>query len=324
MSTRKKIFWIDDDPKRKRFAEEIGAKFVNASNARLPEEIGDIFDSEQQPFLVVLDQFLTKTKDENPLLQRGSTIAEALKEKWPNCPVVCITAAENLSGKIDNRTRSTYDKLFRSYNFSQYKDEIESIASGFALVTKKATNANDLVSLLKPPKNETDRLLETLPGELRKNFLDASYASNFFRWVGHLFDRPGFLYDDLWAATFMGLSEEGFSKVSNEFEKAKYKGIFVHASARRWWLILLTEVLFQLSEPAPWEMSWHVGRRLSKKFKKTDYSKCYKCKKPFPEIVAYLDSESPERHAMHLACTELHPAYKRQLYFEDIRMMAGD
>lgn len=322
MSSRNKIIWIDDDPKRKRFADEMGAEFINARLLHLPENIESIFEG-KQPYLIILDHFLINTRDENRLLQRGSTIAEAFKEKWPTCPVICITATDNFQN-IDLRTRSTYDKLFRSYNFSQYRDEIDSIARGYALIAKKTLSETSLITLLKPPKDEVDRLSETLPSELRKNSLDPSFPSAFYNWVEHIFDRPGFLYDDLWAATFLGLTEEGFQKISDKFEKAKFTGIFSRDSESRWWLVSLTEILFNLVEPEPGERSWHVGRQLSRKLKKADYSKCYKCKKPFPETVAYLDSESTERRAMHLECTELHPGYKRQLYFEDIRMMAGD
>jgi hypothetical protein len=55
------------------------------------------------------------------------------------------------------------------------------------------------------------------------------------------------------------------------------------------------------------------------------YSECYACddENP-PDTVAYLDTESDERQPMHLKHTVLHPGFKRELFFEDIRMMTDE
>jgi hypothetical protein len=130
--------------------------------------------------------------------------------------------------------------------------------------------------------------------------------------------RPGFLFDHLWAATTIGVNEQGWARVEDRFEKAKYKGAFANKDEPRWWSSQLTAVLYKLEEPQPGQLSWHVGRRL---VRAEHYSRCYRCDGEYPETVAYLDSESDERRPMHLDCTTLHPHYKRELYSEDIRMM---
>lgn len=320
-----KIYWIDDDPGRKHFANDIGASFVDARSASFTDEL-DALLSGRMPKLVILDHFLRNTKSENRMYKRGSTIAEAIKEQWPNCPVIGVTAAAN-EADIDQRTRLTYDQLFHSYRFLNNRSQINVMADGFAQIKKKEPKSvKSLISLLKPPKDEVARLEAALPSELKGEMLDDSTPSLFYRWVNRITNRAGFLYDHLWVATFLGLNEKGFEKVMGEFERARFTGIFSDNEDPRWWSSLLTEILFNTVTPELSEMSWSVGRRLPN-ITQGDYSRCYKCRKsdPPPETVAYLDSVDYERRfPMHLEHTALHPGFKREMYFEDIRLMEGD
>jgi len=179
------------------------------------------------------------------------------------------------------------------------------------------------IILLSPPDDEKNRLIDAFPESLKKLSLDASAASTFYHWVRHLRDRAGFLYDELWAATIIGLNEGGFAKVRDLFEEAKYTGIFYLENDPTWWSSSLIDLLYKNVKPETEQFTWHLGRKLSD-FGDEDFSVCFKCEKPFPETVAYLDRESSERYAMHLECTVLHPSYKKELFFEDVRMMDGN
>lgn len=178
---------------------------------------------------------------------------------------------------------------------------------------------------MKPLKDERSRLKATLPNDLKVSSLDAGAPSTFYRWVKHLFERPGFLYDELWASTFLGLNEIGFEKIKGTFDNARYKGIFNNDDEIRWWSNRLTELLFDAVAPESGEMSWDIGRKLEG-ISREDFSRCYNCRKttPAPETVAFLDRESQDKRPMHLGCTILHPSFKRELYFEDVRMMEGE
>jgi len=274
--------------------------------------------------MVILDHILDKTPTTNPFFKRGSTIAEAIKEQWPACPVIGVTNIDKIED-IDRRTKLTYDALFRYYNFGDYLERIESIAEGFALIAKKSpSTAVQLVDLLKGSREESERLVSALPDNLKEPFIDASVASSLYRWVDHLMSRPGFLYDTLWAATFLGINESGLTKIQKHFEKGKYTGVFSVDGDPRWWSGLLTVLLFKLAPPESGEFSWNVGRRLDG-ITPRYYSECYVCdEKDPPEIVAYLDSQTDERQPMHLKHTVLHPGHKRELFFEDIRMMESE
>lgn len=322
MSTAKKIIWIDDNSGRKSTADDIGAKFIDVSGKDLAQVVENLLGG-AQPSLIIVDHILDKITSTNPMFQRGSTVAEAIKEQWPACPVVGVTSADTVK-TIDVRTKKTYDALFPFFRFGNYIDAIEAIDRGFRAITKeRPQNTRALLSFLKPPADEVVRLTDALPEDLKKNFRDASVASRLYTWVEKLMSRPGFLYGPLWAATYLGLNEQGFQKVIGSFQKAEYRGLFALKDDPRWWSSQLPDLLYKQAKPQSGEMSWHVGRRLPG-IKKEHYSRCYSCRKEYPDTVAYLDAASDEQHAMHMECTVLHPAFKRELYFEDIRMMKGD
>ncbi len=322
MTTSRAIVWIDDNPGRARTADDLGAEFVNVQNKDLAPKVEKLLNG-PAPALVILDHVLDKTTTKNPVFLKGSTIAEAIKEHWPCCPVVGVTNVDNLQD-IDERTKGIYDALFSFQDFSQYIDRIDAIKKGFAFVARtKTTTARQLVQLLKPPEDEVERLVRALPYDLKKSFRDPSVGSRLYRWIEGLMARPGFLYNKFWAATFLGLTESGFQKVAGRFKKGKYTGAFARSDDPRWWSSRLSELLYKQSDPQTKEMSWHTGRRLPG-IKKHHFSRCYACDDESPpETVAYLDAVSNEQYAMHLKCTELHPRYKRELYFEDVRMMRG-
>jgi hypothetical protein len=321
MKKRDKIVWIDDNPDRQSTAKDLGANFVNVKGEDLALVLNKVLES-PPPQLVIIDHVLDKVgANKHRILLKGSTIAEGLKEKWPACAVVGVTNADNLKG-IDIRTEGTYDALFPFQDFKKYFDRIGGIADGFALLAKKRLTQRALVKLLKPPEDEIPRLLDALDDDIKARLQDVSSPSRFYRLVERLLERAGFLYDALWSATFLGVNEAGFAKVADAFELAKYKGVFARPDDTRWWSGALASQLYKLCSPQAGELSWHVGRRLPG-IKKEHFSSCYFCKEDYPETVAYLDQASEEQYAMHLKCTEPHPLHKRELYFEDIRVMRG-
>lgn len=321
MSYLDQIVWIDDNGDRRVIAESVGAIFVHLGldtpdiDAKLEE-----FLTGQKPKLVILDHFLDPP--ESQIYKRGSTIAEAVKDKWPACPVIGITAAD-LSG-INERTRGAYDEFFDYTRFKDHLGQIEVIAHGFQTVAGNAPlDQNKVLSLLNAPKGDGERLIGAMPDLLRKMEEDSSRPSVVYEWIQHLYQRPGFLYDTLWTATFVGLTIEGFAKVEERFREGLYSGVFGRAEDKRWWSNELSRLLYSFVSGSSDGSTWNAIRSYEG-LDEGDFSKCRKCGKDFPETVGFEDSESDNRYAMHLECTVLHPAYKRELFFEDIRMMDGD
>lgn len=320
MSNTNKIIWIDDNPDRAKTSVDIGAEFIDVNRkAGNIEEILQIFFAEGEPSLVILDHFLNDASSTNQLFQRGSTIAEAIKEQWPNCPVVGITNYD-VAG-INERTRHAYDELFAFEKFGDHVEFLKALGGDFDCVeTATEDDPKSIVKLVKPPKEEIPRLVDSMPTPLKGDQIGQGYSSLYYEWVRKIKDKPGFLYDDLWAATFIGLNVDGFAKVKGLFEGAMYDGIFSDGVAERWWQFSLREILYDKVRPNSGEYSWQVGRRLTND--EADYSVCHNCDGAFPETVAYLDATSAERQPMHLNCTALHPRFNRELFFEDIRIMA--
>jgi CheY-like chemotaxis protein len=327
MKTKRQIIWIDDEPNRKKTADllnessTIPVDFRSMKNKDLAEEVEKILKG-PQPSLVVLDHILDQTATSTALLRRGSTIAEAIKERWPTCPVIGVTGVDR--NRIDVRTQQTYDDLFESVNFGQYYERIDAIARDFARIARRRPKSvSDVVDLLKPPKEEVPPLEAALPQDLTKT-RDGSVASRLYRWVSRVLrGRPGFLYDELWSATLLGLNETGLKKVERLFKHALYAGVFAVMNEPRWWKTKLSDILYARCPPDKGELSWHVGRRLPG-IRSEHFSKCYVCKQDYPDTVAFLDIATDERRAMHASCTEVDPRFKRELYFEDLRVMRGE
>src|SRR5688500_16843645 len=102
MSKSNRIAWIDDNPNRESTADVLGAQFISVKGADLAAAVEQLLNAPQRP-LVILDHILDKTLSDNPVFQRGSTIAEAIKEQWPSCPVIGVTNAKTVGG-INLRT----------------------------------------------------------------------------------------------------------------------------------------------------------------------------------------------------------------------------
>ena len=314
------IYWIDDNPDRASTANDVGATFIDLTAEAGVEHFERVFE-DPEPRLVVVDHILDHSADGlSHLFRRGSTIAGAVKERWPRCPVVGVTNADNLNS-ADLRGLETYDDLFKFEDFEQNIDRIRLIAEGFAKVSRiRNSSPQRIIRQLRPPSEDVDRLESILPETLKRSRSAKGLASEIYAWVENLRSRPGFLFDRLWAATHLGLNERGYRLTEANFAESMYDGIFLHPRDPRWWRTLLTAKLYEQCEPDVGEFPWQVGRRLPNVTRK-HFSKCYVCGEEYPETVAYVDEVSDERHAMHLKCTVAHPGFKRALLFEDIRMM---
>ena len=328
MKSQGRILWIDDNPERRKFASHIkdesglSVDFCDVKGKKFADYLSDVLER-RQPALVILDHVLDKTASEKRVFKTGASVAEVLRYKWPSCPIICVTAAEKMKF-IDERTKRLYDDIFLITEFGTVLPRFRVVARDFRRVSSsRLRKPDDLLQLLDTPKPDRQRLLAMLPEDLKKDFGDPSLASRLYAWVQHvLLERPGFLYDDLWAATFLGITPKAFAKIGKRFSRAAYKGVFAFPNRRRWWTSILSDVLYRLCPPQPGEMPWEIGRRL-KGVTRRDYSECDVCGEPLPQTVAYLDVISKERRPMHLKCTVPHPGFKKEMFFEEIRMMRG-
>jgi len=318
------FLWIDDESERIRDARSLARSlkieviFEDAKNKELVEILQGIL-SGREPDLVLIDHRLDKVL-EGGIIQTGSTTAEVIREKWPECPIVCITAVR--LEDIDLHKKSIYEQvieypeLFQNYSF------LISLAKSFKILRRKRPkDIKGFMNVIKTPSADRPRLDAILPEELKKNYEDKSLVISISRWVRHtLMSKPGFLYDRLWAATSLGIKEQSFEKVQNTLAEASYKGIFADEGNLRWWQTRIKEILYTKFPVDEGQFTWELGRKMNGVTKR-DYSVCYVCKKAFPETVGFTDETARTRKPMHLRCSVPHPGFEKALFFEEIRMM---
>lgn len=327
MSNAFKVFWIDDNPLRVKEARnleerlKIKVKFIDVKGKDLPGELKCVL-SQDEPDLILMDHMLRDVND--GVFDRGSTATEVIREKWTDCPIVCITAIPLKD--IDIHKQSIYEDIFELDKISSYDSTLISIAASFqTLKESRPTDIDDFIALLKAPGDEYDRLKSVLPITLKdkESYTDKSLLISISRWVRQmLIKKPGFLYDRLWTSTLLGIKEESFSKVEHLFTEAKYSGIFADKGNERWWQSKLREIMYSIFPDSNLIYPWELGRKFSE-LTGSDFSKCYASGEDYPETVAYIDDSSGKRVPMRLRFTVSHPDFEKTLFFEEIRMMKG-
>ena len=324
MSKKLRFIWIDDDLDRESTATSLQERlnamvaFKNANRQDLLSLLGEI-RREAEPDLILMDHRFTKAEKQF----FGSTAAEHLREKWPDCPIVCVTAAR--LEEVDAHKSALYEQVIELDKLSECDLILVSIAESFRkLRGNPPENTEQLINYLKAPKDDRQRLEAVIPDGIKMTYKDKKSSLLLIsKWVRNtLMKKPGFLYDKLWAATLLGIKKESFHKVRHLFTKAKYSGIFAHKEEDLWWQSKVRSILSSLVESDKVLLPWEMGRLLPDITPK-DYSKCYKSSEDFPEIVAYIDESATDRAPMRLRYTDPHPRFDSALFFEEIRMMKG-
>lgn len=319
-----RFVWIDDSTEREidaiNLADELEVKveFVSLFKEEVSKKLVTLTEG-AEPDLIILDHSLNKSISET--IKTGSTAASFLHETWPKCPIVSCTAVE--PNEIDFRNKSAYEAMFQSKCISSHYSTILSIAEGFKLLKSiEIKNIDVLINTLSFPSEDLQNLKKIIPMEIKEDVNDIGIISEWFRWCDNiLFRRPGFLYNEQWAANFLGLTLDGFKTISSQFELAKYSGVFKDESNPLWWKSLLLDELTKKIEITG--LPWVVGRELVSD--ETMFSKCYVSNEDFPETIAATDgTNSSSWQPMKLKKTVSHPSFENMLFFEDLRIMLAE
>jgi hypothetical protein len=189
-------------------------------------------------------------------------------------------------------------------------------------------NSKILFKLLQVSVNIEDRLKLVFPNELReglsppesKKFPEGNTIA-FARWLHQiLFKYPGFLYDELHAATHLGFKTNCFKRLSAKFKDAKYSGVFAKTNQPLWWGSKLNDIIFsspkaqKYASSNPWEIAPLVFN-----ISKNDLSKCAVCGNNLPETVGFNLKDDSDLRPVHYKCSIPHPEKKRELYFDGPR-----
>jgi hypothetical protein len=325
MSRKLKFIWIDDDAGREMSAINLGKQldvecyFINVK----PVDVDYMLKVDQiKPDFILIDHNLTDIGTGK--IKKGSTVAALIREMHPTIAIACITGQESKS--IDSQQRLSYETVFSYDDIKDHYLSMYSIAESYRkLKTNQPKDTSELFNLMKVPNEDLKKLENICPHEIKENFNDPGIFANISQWIRNvLVERPGFLYDRLWAATLLGLNESGFKKVEILFLSARYNGPFADQSKERWWKADLLKILSQ--KVPTFGLPWERGRLLLPKLTARHFSKDYYSndEEEYPEVVAFLDETTSVRQQMKLKYTVPHPRYEKLLFFEEIRMMKAD
>ncbi len=260
------------------------------------------------PHLLVIDHVFNAAL---PFGLKGSSVAHLLRGAFPKVPMVCVTAMFDRPRKFDQEDISEYTALFLYQQLEDHIEDLYAIARDFGRLHAEGKNVRShLVAALKPPPRDKDDLMGVLPEEFQAE-RHATTEHRMARWIFNvLMARPGFLYDTLHTATLLGLTEPGFAKIQDQFEKARYRGVFATESRPLWWLSALRNRLFELAGGDAPDLPQLAGRSLTG-IVEADFSVCYMTKKPDPPPDAVVDADTTrdaKRRVVRRQYSEKHPS----------------
>ncbi len=315
---RLRFVWIDDKASKVEAYRDVVE--AGLGNARASIELIEIkndalevlgkwssLNKKGPPDLFVIDHIFIRSL---PFGLKGSSIAHLLRGTFPKVPMVCVTAMFDEPNTFDQEDISEYTALFLYQNLENHIEDLFAVAKDFPkLHSPKKGVRQHVIACLKAPSRDKEDLSRVLPEE----FQDETHATTqhrVARWIfGVLLRRAGFVYDRLFAATLLGLTEGGLRKVEPLFERALYRGVFATERDPRWWATAIRNVLFDIAgEDAP-DLPQYAGRTLPG-ISKDDYSVCYISKRtdPPPDAVVFADAtRNAKRRVVRRQYSEQHP-----------------
>jgi len=239
-----KVLYIDDEiGKPRRDAQQIKSllEMSNELECDLQPPPKNIFDSPAvMPDALLVDLDLSAAKvDGMSISYFGSTLAAEMRMRHSQCPIILITRAYIIgrnrqwleeSGDVD----LILDKDAINSNPDRARADIVALVKGFEdLRTVEGKGWKHVVDLFQADGDEIKLIQEAAPPLDHGSWNIPQMA----RWIRSVvMGFPGILYDELTAATRLGISLESFRKGSlQEFLKgSKYTGLFSSLSDR-WW-----------------------------------------------------------------------------------------
>ena len=240
------VRYIDDVARdRERFETLLTAKGfrVEAEAPSANMKTRQILDGGPDVFLV--DYELTKKeKGRETVAYQGGALASAIRESCPERPIVLFTRESLMRGsyQVAEDVRGSFDDIIYKGTVERDPERartiIASLARGFkGLRQKRKRSWQALFACLDARATEHDVLRRAAPpmspwakmGQWRVH-----EASHWIRRV--VLEYPGIIYDELHAATALGISTESFGtkRLQSHLTSARYTGVF-EEEAPRWW-----------------------------------------------------------------------------------------
>lgn len=299
-----KTIYIDDEDEELRKYKRMFESDERAKNqfeiiaVNSQKQIGDLINEvkKEKPGLILVDLDLTIPKEGLLLGVSGTTLSTALREEFPEVPIVLFTKIDFL------KIQKLSPKLLFSLDAAIYKsdlfkedgtnlDYLDKLAIGYKeLRNAKSKTWIELLKIIEAPENDYDSLKLSDPPTISENEWSVFDAAHWIR--NTLLKYPGILYDPIHAATYLGISKDTFllRSVQDLFAKAKYSKMFAPIEGR-WWKSRLQEIAELIMDekerdfivregfPSAWE-------RVHKT--KIERATCIFCEKEPAEWVCYI------------------------------------
>ncbi|MEW8287221.1 MAG: hypothetical protein AB2697_14630 [Candidatus Thiodiazotropha endolucinida] len=278
------IWWVDDD-----FLDSSRDNYrvlrLYEKDNRLaivgypPLEFEKVLENTKKaPELFLIDYKLNEIENSEgkKYAYTGTGLVGRIRDKFPEHPIYMVSRILEKRHLIEDV--DLFDRLLMHESLTAREKTAKEILINDALDYQKIRRIRNrhsikpILNLLSIPKGETKDFEELLPEQLKGGIGDPTVHSStgnieftyqlsgairFARWTKrNLLLRPGPLYDDLYAATFLGMTEKYFVKSFidkyTSFDNkatALYSGIFSNSSDKRlWWKGELTKYVLSQDE----------------------------------------------------------------------------
>lgn len=338
------VLWVDDedrgeDVKNLEYESRGRLKVLVVHPNDLNKKLDKLKTEGVIPDIFLVDFFLDQVKGKNNerFNQRGLAVGGWLREEEPERPIYVLTEKpiNNKKGIFTSEAQAAKTFFDKILTFREVQERGHDIlyydALDFRLIRESMrNNLNALFQLLKTPERVKERLKLVLPEELRSGLSSLGSTKRprgnaiaFAKWVREiLLSVPGFIYNELHASTYMGMSIEYFKRkrVSSKLETARYCGVFARTNPPLWWVSELDDILFsnpkaqKTGKTNPWEVAPIVFG-----IPEEEKTKCTVCDGLFPETVGINLKDDTDLRPVHYRCSIPHPEKKRELYFDEPR-----
>lgn len=339
MSGKIKIVWIDDEAIHEKDARNLEAErkeleidFVDPSGfedylKKLEEDV-DLF--------LVDDRLIRRDVGASRSFgRRGLSVAAQIREEHPEIPIYLFSAYPENYGiytALAEAAKSFADEIVAWKTIQREgHDLLYHDAMDYRKIRRSPrSSVYSLLNLLNAPENDHKRILAAFPESLMEGLSPISEKESaegnaiaFAKWAKRIFlELPGFVYDSLYSATKLGITEKTFKDLESKFEDARYNGVFAKTRRKLWWDSKLRARIFHLAgEKLPSEETTNLQELTKKVFSlhESKVAECVVCGEKYPDTVGINKHDEEDRQPVHYRCSEPHPTKSRMLYFEEPR-----
>lgn len=263
-----RIIYIDDDENdRSRYAGVLGRTgLVEAVPMPNPRDLADISGLlDEAVDLYLIDYELVRSDEQGRHSNYGgatliSRLIEARTRRL-EVPMVVFTR-EAIAGRVDrSRLETLVDEFVMKGSIDRYGPEVAtgvlcSLVDGFRRLREPDLSTRTwtrLLEILSATGAEAAAIKEAGPPLTECDMTGHGthrhwHVAPMARWIRRvLLKYPGIVYDDLHAATFLGVTRESFlqDRVQTLFQTARYSGPFA-AEELRWWKLRLLDIAMDI------------------------------------------------------------------------------